>query len=98
LNQKIQSMEHSLSHVVREFEHEREIIGNLARKELEDVRLVAIKLKKRLEKKTQEMLHIRVLFSTCSKKKRTINKKCTETCPAHFRSKNRFGTILYGRS
>lgn len=55
-------MEHSLSHVVREFEHEREIIGSLARKELEDVRSVAVKLKKRLEKKTQEMQHIRVSY------------------------------------
>ncbi|KAJ3400609.1 hypothetical protein HDV05_001009, partial [Chytridiales sp. JEL 0842] len=45
LQNKIQSMEHSLSHVVREFEHERELIGKLARKELDEVRKVATKLR-----------------------------------------------------
>lgn len=55
-------MEHSLSHVVREFEYEREIIGNLAKKELQEVREVAAKLKSRLERKTREMQHIRVIF------------------------------------
>lgn len=54
-------MEHSLSHVVREFEHEREIIGSLARKELQEVRQVSMKLKKRLDRKTREMQHIRRL-------------------------------------
>ena len=54
-------MEHSLSHVVREFEHEREIIGNLAKKELDQVRQLAAKLRKRLEVKTREMRHIRRL-------------------------------------
>jgi hypothetical protein len=53
-------MEHSLSHVVREFEYEREIIGKLAKKELNEVREFANKLKKKLEKKTKEMQHIRV--------------------------------------
>jgi hypothetical protein len=57
-------MEHSLSHVVREFEYEREIIGNLAKKELQEVREVATKLKTRLERKTREMQHIRVIFVT----------------------------------
>ena len=55
-------MEHSLSHVVREFEYEREIIGNLAKKELQQVRELATKLKARLERKTREMQHIRVIF------------------------------------
>ena len=53
-------MEHSLSHVVREFEHEREIIGKLARKELDSVRKVAEKLRDNLERKTMEMKHIKV--------------------------------------
>ena len=81
-------MEHSLSHVVREFEYEREIIGSLAKKELQEVRDVAAKLKQRLEKKTVEMQHIRVILQI------TI---ILETGSAYFRSKNRYGTIFYGR-
>ncbi|ORY43712.1 hypothetical protein BCR33DRAFT_246834 [Rhizoclosmatium globosum] len=61
LNIKIESMEHSLSHVVREFEHEREIIGKLARKELNEVRKVASRLRENLEVKTYEMKHIKRL-------------------------------------
>ncbi|KAJ3224793.1 hypothetical protein HDU81_008346 [Chytriomyces hyalinus] len=61
LNTKIESMEHSLSHVVREFEHEREIIGKLARKELNEVRKVASRLKENLNVKTYEMKHIKRL-------------------------------------
>ncbi|KAJ3299312.1 hypothetical protein HK104_009431, partial [Borealophlyctis nickersoniae] len=61
LQTKIVSMEHSLSHVVREFEHEREIIGRLARRELEEVRKVTAKLKDSLDRKTQEMKHIKRL-------------------------------------
>ncbi|KAJ3392087.1 hypothetical protein HDU84_004796 [Entophlyctis sp. JEL0112] len=61
LNLKIESMEHSLSHVVREFEHEREIIGKLARKELNEVRKVTVKLRENLEIKTYEMKHIKRL-------------------------------------
>lgn len=61
LKSKIYSMEHSLSHVVREFEHEREILGGLAKKELDDVRKTASRLKSMLDRKTQEMKHIRNL-------------------------------------
>ncbi|KAJ3224222.1 hypothetical protein HK099_000083 [Clydaea vesicula] len=61
LQEKVTSMEHSLSHVVREFEHEREIIGNMAKKELEEVRKVSIKLGENLVKKTAEMKHIKRL-------------------------------------
>ncbi|KAI8926332.1 hypothetical protein BC831DRAFT_232057 [Entophlyctis helioformis] len=61
LRLKITSMEHSLSHVVREFEHEREIIGNLARRELDEVRSVADKLRASLARKTIEMKHIKRL-------------------------------------
>lgn len=60
LQTKIQSMEHSLTHVVREFEHERDIIGRMAKKELEDVRRIALKLRNNLTKKTAEMKHIKV--------------------------------------
>ncbi|KAI9208040.1 uncharacterized protein BJ171DRAFT_636549 [Polychytrium aggregatum] len=63
LNKKIQSMEHSLSHVVREFEHEREIIGKLARRELEEVKKSARRLKENLARKTQEMKHIKAFQS-----------------------------------
>nr|KAJ3421049.1 hypothetical protein HK105_004637 [Polyrhizophydium stewartii] len=56
---KISSMEHSLSHVVREFEHERDIIGNLARRELDEVRQVADRLRSSLARKTLEMKHIK---------------------------------------
>ncbi|KAJ3268505.1 hypothetical protein HDU76_011413, partial [Blyttiomyces sp. JEL0837] len=59
LQGKIQSMEHALSHVVREFEHEREIIGKLAKKELDEVRRVAERLHENLERKSQEMKHIK---------------------------------------
>ena len=61
-------MEHSLSHVVREFEHEREILGGLAKKELEDVRMTASRLKGMLDRKSQEMRHIRVRYYTYLKK------------------------------
>jgi hypothetical protein len=55
-------MEHSLSHVVREFEHEQEIITRTARQELNEVRKVANQLRKGLRRKTEEMLYIRVSF------------------------------------
>ncbi|KAJ3074238.1 hypothetical protein HDU98_011806 [Podochytrium sp. JEL0797] len=61
LNSKIESMEHSLSHVVREFEHEREIIGKLARKEINEVKKVATRLRENLEVKSYEMKHIKRL-------------------------------------
>ncbi|KAJ3111642.1 hypothetical protein HDU96_005501 [Phlyctochytrium bullatum] len=61
LNLKIQSMEHALSHVVREFEHERDIIGKMARRELDEVRRYADKLRECLKRKSKEMRHIRRL-------------------------------------
>lgn len=54
-------MEHSLSHVVKEFEHEREVIGAHTRKELQLVQKIAEKLNKNLMKKTAEMKHIKRL-------------------------------------
>ena len=53
-------MEHSLSHVVREFEYEREIIGSMAKQELDQVRLIAKRLRTNLDRKTLEMRHIKV--------------------------------------
>ncbi|TPX67745.1 hypothetical protein SpCBS45565_g03666 [Spizellomyces sp. 'palustris'] len=52
-----------LAHVtiIREFEHEREMIRNLARNELDEVRRVAGKLKESLDRKTLEMRHIKRL-------------------------------------
>ncbi|KAJ3107444.1 hypothetical protein HDU97_004040 [Phlyctochytrium planicorne] len=61
LNLKIQSMEHALSHVVREFEHERDIIGKMARRELDEVRRYADKLRESLKRKSKEMRHIKRL-------------------------------------
>ncbi|KAI8913328.1 hypothetical protein EDD86DRAFT_244973 [Gorgonomyces haynaldii] len=61
LKGKIQQMEHALAHVVTEFEQEREMIGNLARQELEQVRTVLKRLKANLARKTLEMKHIKIL-------------------------------------
>lgn len=60
LHKKIEGLEHSLSHVVREFEQEKEIIGNKAKEELNEVRSVITGLKNNLKKKTMEMRHIKV--------------------------------------
>ncbi|KAJ1556530.1 hypothetical protein HK405_002621, partial [Cladochytrium tenue] len=61
LQAKVRSMEHSLSHVVREFEHERGAIGRLARRELDEVRRIADRLRENLERKSVEMRHIKRL-------------------------------------
>jgi hypothetical protein len=61
LNSKFELMEHSLSHVVKEFERERDLIGTHARKELQQVQTIAQKLNKNLMKKTAEMKHIKRL-------------------------------------
>lgn len=61
LHAKIESMEHSLSHVVREFEHERDLVGAQAKKELSECKKTMEKLSKNLVKKTAEMKHIRRL-------------------------------------
>jgi hypothetical protein len=61
LNSKFELMEHSLSHVVKEFERERDLIGTHARKELQQVQTIAQKLNKNLLKKTAEMKHIKRL-------------------------------------
>jgi hypothetical protein len=60
LQLKIRNMEYALSHVVREFEYERDLIGKRTRQELDQVRDLAVKLKDRLKRKTTEMKHIKV--------------------------------------
>ncbi|KAJ3148868.1 hypothetical protein HDU89_004449 [Geranomyces variabilis] len=61
LRLKIQSMEHTLSHVVREFVHERTLMGEVASRELASVRALAAALTTSLERKTREMRHIKRL-------------------------------------
>ncbi|KAJ3163051.1 hypothetical protein HDU86_002220 [Geranomyces michiganensis] len=61
LRLKIQSMEHTLSHVVREFVHERTLMGEVASRELASVRALAAALTASLERKTREMRHIKRL-------------------------------------
>ena len=63
LKSSLQTMEHSLSHVVQEFEHERSIIGRVAHEELEQVKKVVQELSKRLATKTVEIRHIKVYFN-----------------------------------
>ncbi|KAJ3174982.1 hypothetical protein HDU87_006516 [Geranomyces variabilis] len=61
LRLKIQSMEHTLSHVVREFVHERTLMGEVASRELGSVRALAAALTASLERKTREMRYIKRL-------------------------------------
>ncbi|KAI8808503.1 hypothetical protein BJ742DRAFT_772166 [Cladochytrium replicatum] len=61
LQNKIRAMEASLSHVVREFEHERKMIRRLAHNELSEVRKEADRLRSLLERRTTEMRHIKRL-------------------------------------
>jgi DNA repair exonuclease SbcCD ATPase subunit len=61
LEKKIHQLEHSLSFVIREFEHERALIQDLTRKELDDVRSVTDYLQERLKEKTQEIQNLRAL-------------------------------------
>lgn len=54
-------MEHALSHVVKEFEVERDLIGKLAREELDEVRKVVRRLRSNMARKSMEMKHIKIL-------------------------------------
>ena len=97
LKLKVTSMEHSLSHVVREFEHEREILGNLARRELEEVKRVADQLRTNLARKTIEMKHIKVnncnIILTASSFL-TFFSIQIEASTAYSKSANRGGAVL----
>ena len=53
-------MEISLSFVIREFDQERKLIGEMARKELDEVRTIADELRQKLNAKTKEMRFVRV--------------------------------------
>lgn len=70
-------MEHALSHVVKEFEQERDIIGNIAREELQGVRKVVRRLKSNLSRKAIEMKHIKVYYTNVLK---------LDSCAAYFKS------------
>ncbi|KAJ3181880.1 hypothetical protein HDU85_003395 [Gaertneriomyces sp. JEL0708] len=61
LQKKIESMERTLSHIVREFEYEKDRLTQLTKRELDEVRKFAERLKESLQRKTQEMKHIKRL-------------------------------------
>lgn len=54
-------MEHALTHVVQEFEQERQAIGKMTKAELDEVTKVVTDLSNRLATKTIEMRHIKRL-------------------------------------
>jgi hypothetical protein len=53
-------MEHSLTHVVQEFEQEKKIVGEITKKELEGIKNVVLDLTSKLATKAIEMRHIKV--------------------------------------
>jgi len=53
-------MEYTLSHIVREFDQEKEIISKLAKQEIDKVRLTVDTLKSELRIKIKQMKQIRV--------------------------------------
>ncbi|ORZ39417.1 hypothetical protein BCR44DRAFT_127115 [Catenaria anguillulae PL171] len=61
LESKVVTLEQTLSHVVREFEVEREILRKKAHQELDDIKRIAAQLKLNLDRKAQEMRHIKRL-------------------------------------
>ena len=61
LQDKVRTLEKSLSHVVREFETERELITNNARIESEAARVELAKLQRVIEMKTKEMSKVKRL-------------------------------------
>lgn len=61
LQDKVKTLEKSLSHVVREFETERELITDNARIESEAARVELAKLQRVIEMKTQEMSKVKRL-------------------------------------
>jgi len=59
LQNKVVSMEYTLSHIVREFDQEKEIISKLAKQEIDKVRLTVDTLKSELRIKIKQMKQIR---------------------------------------
>ena len=64
LQEKILSMEHSLTHIVQEFEREREVLAHDTKRELEDIKQVAKVLRESLNKKASEVKYVKVRRST----------------------------------
>lgn len=60
LKKALCEMEHSLTHVVQEFEQEKKIVGEITKKELEGIKNVVLDLTSKLATKTIEMRHIKV--------------------------------------
>ena len=56
------SMEYTLSHIVREFDQEKEIISKLAIQEIDKVRYTVDTLKSELDIRIKQMKQIRVRF------------------------------------
>jgi len=56
------SMEYTLSHIVREFDQEKEIISKLAKQEIDKVRYTVDTLKSELDIRIKQMKQIRVRF------------------------------------
>jgi len=55
-------MEYTLSHIVREFDQEKEIISKLAKQEIDKVRYTVDTLKSELDIRIKQMKQIRVRF------------------------------------
>ena len=68
-------MEQSLSRVVVEFEKDREIIIQLAKEELQEVKNTVKKLKLNLSKKISEMKHVKVIFTKIENRSTYIKSK-----------------------
>lgn len=90
MQNKVISLEKTLSHVVREFEREREVIGTLAKEELDTVRGMVNRLRERLLQKTTEIRHIKV-----SQIHIFVFHNIIEIGTAYFGSTYRSGTFLY---
>jgi hypothetical protein len=60
LEGKVATLEETLSHVVREFDVERNIMRTQAKKEMDEVKQVAAQLKLNMDRKVQEMRFIKV--------------------------------------
>ncbi|KAI9190046.1 hypothetical protein H9P43_001479 [Blastocladiella emersonii ATCC 22665] len=71
---KVVTLEQTLSHVVREFEVEREILRKKAHQELDDIKRVAAQLKLNLDRKAQEMRHIKRLAAHILKQRTDVER------------------------
>lgn len=60
LQKKCLAMEQSLTHVVREFEKERDVLVRVTKHQLDEVKRVAETLRTHLHRKSIEMKHVKV--------------------------------------